>query len=54
MREEVDEGGAQIFRNEREVTDAGFNLLLKMKLGTWKELRNTARPTAVIIQPAPV
>jgi len=50
MPEEVDESGAQVFRNQREVTDAGLNLLLKMKLGTWKELRNTARPTAVIIQ----
>lgn len=53
MREEVDESGAQVFRNEREVTDAGLNLLLKMKPGTWKELRNAARPTSVIIQSTP-
>ena len=54
MRKEVDEFGAAVFRNEREVTDAGFSLLLKMKRGTWKELKNAAGAGSVIVQAATV
>ena len=52
MREELDDFGAPVFRNEREATDAGLNLLLGMVAGSWKELRASGKSASVVVQAA--